>query len=105
MKIKGPQTNHHIEVIPQDLNNLGFAILPMSMLYNTPEDAERDRIKQLEEIVNKIQHISGVHRAKIKFDQEYICSYCKRTWTEDGLYNNCCNGDEQEEDERQKQKV
>jgi hypothetical protein len=95
MKKPGAKTNIHVEVYPRRLGNFGFMRVTDSMV---SANIEKDYIDRCEEMIEQIKrHVDDVDSAYVEFDQEFVCEFCGRDWTEDSdTYNGgCCDKDEE----------
>lgn len=99
MKTKGTKDNFRVVVTPRSLTNFGFASFSRGLFYSGPnaqEQWEKDMQARCEEIERSIKrHTDNIDSIDIEFDQEFVCSHCGSSWTEESdTYNGgCCDQD------------
>ena len=102
MKVLGVKHNFRVVLTPRGFGDFGFMSTSDSFVYGHGKEADerkaRDYQDRCEDMARDAKrHVDNVSSADVECDQEPLCSYCGRLWTEESeTYNGgCCSEDEE----------
>jgi hypothetical protein len=87
-------TGYHVEVTPRSLGNLGFASVPSHWMSSNPIKDIKERCDGIADEIKR--HVDNIQYVEVVEENEKVCEFCGRFWTEDSdTYNGgCCDDDE-----------
>lgn len=101
MKTLGVKHNFRVVLTPRSFGDFGFMRTSDDFVYGHGKEAEERKARDYEDRCEEMardakRHVDNVAYAEVEFDQDSVCSYCGRGWTEESLtYNGgCCSKDE-----------